>query len=63
MNQAIRTFHPNSSWISAALLTLLVVSFGLFAEGHSQGEHMDPAVLPSFCVTDNSVTQTLFRYH
>lgn len=65
MNQAIRTFRPSSSWISAALLTLFVVSFGLFAESHSEREAAQPEVVGSFCATEASPakTKTVFRYY
>ena len=34
MNRAIQQFTPGSSWITAGLLTLFVVSFTLLAEAH-----------------------------
>lgn len=34
MNRAIRQYRPNSSWITAGLLTVLVVTFGILAESH-----------------------------
>ncbi len=65
MNEARRTYIPNSNWISAALLTLFVVSFGLFANAHTQDAVAQPEVTANFCATENSSTKTrtLFRYY
>ena len=32
MNDALRSYRPTSNWLTAALLTLLVICFGIFAE-------------------------------
>lgn len=34
MNRAIIQYRPNSSWITAGLLTVLVITFGVIAESH-----------------------------
>ncbi len=35
MNNAIKRFRPSSSWVTATLLTLFVISFAIFAEKHA----------------------------
>ncbi len=56
MNDALKRFTPDSNWISAGLLTLLVVSFGIFAE-KKVGPHAQPVELnlvTQMCECDES---------
>jgi hypothetical protein len=54
----------NMNWISAALLTAFVVSFGIFAENHVRSGITDQQMERAFC-TDTSADKNLFfvRYH
>jgi hypothetical protein len=35
MKNAINKFNPATNWVTAGLLTLVVTSFGIFAESHA----------------------------
>jgi hypothetical protein len=35
MKNAINKFYPTTNWVTAGLLTLVVTSFGIFAETHA----------------------------
>lgn len=35
MKNAINQFYPATNWVTAGLLTLVVTSFGIFAESHA----------------------------
>ena len=35
MKNAINKFYPTTNWVTAGLLTLVVTSFGIFAESHA----------------------------
>jgi hypothetical protein len=35
MKNAINKFNPATNWVTAGLLTLIVISFGIFAESHA----------------------------
>jgi len=35
MKYAINKFNPATNWVTAGLLTLVVTSFGIFAESHA----------------------------
>lgn len=63
MNAAIRRFRPSSNWISAALISLFVISFALLAEGHvapPSGDHM----VTEFCTGSTDIKNRFFiRYH
>jgi|AP95_1055475.scaffolds.fasta_scaffold00600_12 hypothetical protein len=66
MNQAIRQFTPSSNWISATLLTLFVVSFGLFAEAHAPTDYSnsDTANVVQMCATQSvDRNRLLVRFH
>jgi hypothetical protein len=70
MNQAIRRFQPNSNWLSAALLTLFVVSFGIFAQSHATTKTMNPVFsgkmsFANFCQTETNAhrSSTLIMYY
>lgn len=70
MTEAIRNYQPASNWVTAGLLTLLVVSFGLFANEHKQHDvHGYAFTSPELsmiklCSTDvGKKTTKLFRYH
>lgn len=68
MNRAIRQFTPNSNWISATLLTLFVVSFGLFAEAHAPAGYSNSdsanGVLSKMCTTQSvGENRMLVRFH
>ena len=66
MHEALKRFTPDSNWISAGLLTLLVVSFGIFAERHA-GPHTQQAdVAASMCEADTagrSHSLSFIRFH
>jgi hypothetical protein len=64
MNTAMKHFRPNMNWISAALLTVFVVSFGIFAENHVRSGITNQQMETVFCA-DTSTDRNLFfvRYH
>jgi hypothetical protein len=35
MRDTINKFHPATSWITTALLTLVITTFGIFAQTHA----------------------------
>jgi hypothetical protein len=68
MNTAITQFRPSSTWITAALLTLFVIAFGIFADSHARTDApvllSGEAIVGEFCRTSTlGKTGTLFRYH
>jgi hypothetical protein len=64
MNTAMKHFRPNMNWISAALLTVFVVSFGIFAENHVRSGITDQQMQTAFCA-DTSTDRNVFfaRYY
>ena len=68
MNNAIKRFRPSSSWVTATLLTLFVISFAVFAEKHvpagSASMLFDSPTLHQPCETSGMEQhRTLIRYH
>ena len=74
MIEAIRNYQPASNWITAGLLTLLVVSFGVFASEHKRHDvdvytftapelSMIKLVRTDPAKNATNKTATLFRYH
>lgn len=63
INQAINRIKPNSNWISAALLTLFVASFGILAESHVRPD-MEQNDSVDSCTGGKTDKNRLFvRYH
>ena len=70
MKRAITSYRPNANWLSMGVLTLFVVSFGIFAEAQMTGEpHVasTPKALEAFCSSAETVSGSnltrLIRYH
>ncbi|HIG41858.1 MAG: hypothetical protein ABGY96_23070 [bacterium] len=61
MNRAISTFRPNSNWLSISLLTLFVLSFGVFAESRvDDGTVMMAETSGTVC--DRGITHWLSQF-
>lgn len=68
MNIAIRTSQPSSSWITAGLLTLFVVAFGIFANAHTQHEtafngSSNGLMVEIYQTRTINRSTSIFRYH
>jgi hypothetical protein len=59
MNTAMKHIRPYMNWISAALLTVFVVSFGIFAENHVRSGITDQQMETAFC-SDTTTGKNLF---
>ena len=67
MNDALKQFRPSSNWISAALVTVFVVSFGVIAEelrpGVTTAGFTQYESVAAFSTSDQKSSQrVLFRY-
>lgn len=62
MNNAFKRIRPNSNWISATLLTLFVVSFGLVAESHIRPEANEYSNA-DICTSKSDNNRLFVRYH
>lgn len=64
MNESLRTIRPSSKWISAGLLTLFVLSFGIFAESHVRANTHSSDAYAGYCTSDTpDQPRTLIRFH
>lgn len=64
MNESMRTIRPSSNWLSAMLLTVFVLSFGVFAESHIRANTNSSEVYAGFCSSDSpDQPRTLIRFH
>ena len=63
MNHAIRQFRPASNWISAALISLFVISFAILAETHLQPKDGDHMVTEFYTGTSDHTNRFFIRYH
>lgn len=64
MNESMRKIRPSSNWISAGLLTLFVLSFGIFAESHVRTNANSAEAYAGYCSSSNSdQPKTLIRFH
>ncbi|MBT4161050.1 MAG: hypothetical protein HOC70_01315 [Gammaproteobacteria bacterium] len=63
MNNAIRQFRPASNWISAALISVLVISFAALTEAHVRPQSENHMVT-EFCTGSSDHSNRFFiRYH
>ena len=64
MNQPKRTIRVGPNWLSAALLTLFVLSFGIFAEHHVRAHADNTDAYAEYCTSGSSdQPRTLIRFH
>ena len=63
MKDPVIQFRPLSNRISAALITLFVISFAVLADAHVESPS-DYHVVIEFCAGSNELTNRFFtRYH
>lgn len=66
MNNALKRFTPSTNWISAGLLTLMVVSFGIAADRHARTQLQTIDFTSNVCETDEapkSQSLSFIRFH